>query len=64
MIYLRAVSTLICLLGTKNIENSQKHELVLCALLARALLARTRSTPLTEIICGVIEPFPYNVQSN
>ena len=38
MINLRAVSTVICHLGTQNIEYSQKHELVLCALLARALL--------------------------
>ena len=39
VIYHRAVLTLIRILGTENI---QKHELVLCALLARALLACIR----------------------
>ena len=55
MIYLRAVSTLICLLGTKNIENSQKHELVLCALLARALLACT-SPKQTDALWELFSP--------
>ena len=38
VIYIRAVLTLIRILGAWKLENIQKHELVLCALLTRALL--------------------------